>query len=101
MKPLRPYSITFSVLLVLGMLTLWASASIGVRTATPVSFSCEELEECLEEELQEGLRKGFSMGLPDDVSIVETEVMRFVLLPCAIESPSSDCPSGWIMPLRI
>ncbi len=88
-------------LLALGMLSLWASDSINVRTANPVSFSCEELEECFEKELEENLRKGFSMGLPDEVSSVESEAMYFVLLPCAIESPSSDSPSGWIMPLRI
>lgn len=93
MQSRHPYSIVFPLLLVLGMWLAWVSASVDIHTVSAMSFSCEELEE--------DLRKGFSMVLPDNVPIIETSAMYFVLLPCAIESPDSDGSSGWVMPLRI
>jgi len=100
MKSNRPYLIALPALLVLGMLVLWVSASIDTRAANPVSFSSVEVEECFEEQLEEDACENLlvpSQGAP----IPEVRRRCFQQFRCAVEFPSTDCPSGWIMPLRI
>ena len=100
MKSNRPYSIALPLLLVLGMLGLWVAASVDARSSNPVSFSCEEIEECFEEPLEEDARENPWAALQSS-TIPEVGKRCLVRVFGTSGTPNTAGPSGWLMPLRI
>ena len=100
MKSNRPYLIVLPTLLVLGILLLWVADSLNARTASPVSFSCGEVEECFEEQLDEDT-PGNPLASGNSPFASKVRKACFIAFPGTDESSNADCPSGWIMPLLI